>query len=105
MNSPKAKQNNTTLYIIIGVAVLCCCCIISSISGGFAALGIGGSPSPSPPSDPKKDAPKQDAPKQDAPKQGTSEVKHNKSGNCLDSNGKELYMGGCHGGEFQKWNF
>jgi hypothetical protein len=29
---------------------------------------------------------------------------HQKSGNCLDSNGKEVYIGSCNSGAFQKWN-
>lgn len=57
------------MYIIIAIVVLCCCCLISSIFGGFALFGFGGGSDKS-----------------------NVEVKHNKTGKCLDSNGKELYI-------------
>jgi hypothetical protein len=47
MNRLPKSKNNTMMYVIIAVVVCCCCCIISSLTGGLASFGIGGSPSPS----------------------------------------------------------
>ena len=90
MNRPvkfKAKDN-TIIYIIIAVVISCSLsCIIFIAVGGLNSL-FGESPAPSSPQQ----------------KQTTlGQIKHKRSGNCIDSNGKELYALGCNGSDFQKW--